>query len=82
MPKRKDAFKTLSGLPINDIYTAADVQAGDLAKKIGFPGEYPFANPGPHGWCTISVSLTVALMCSRMRHRASHGHPGKGGAEV
>ena len=42
MPKRKEAFKTLSGLPINDIYTAADVGAAEQAKKIGLPGEYPF----------------------------------------
>jgi methylmalonyl-CoA mutase N-terminal domain/subunit len=42
MPTRKEAFKTLSGLPINDIYTAADVGAADQAKKIGLPGEYPF----------------------------------------
>ncbi len=42
MPKRKQAFTTLSGLPINDIYTAADVGADDGTRKIGFPGEYPF----------------------------------------
>src|SRR5665213_374172 len=42
MPKRKDAFTTLSGLPINDIYTAADVGDSEAAKKIGLPGQYPF----------------------------------------
>ncbi|HKX56505.1 MAG TPA: methylmalonyl-CoA mutase family protein [Xanthomonadales bacterium] len=39
LPARKEQFETLSGLPINDIYTAADV---DSSKTIGLPGEYPF----------------------------------------
>ncbi|HEY3791346.1 MAG TPA: methylmalonyl-CoA mutase family protein [Bradyrhizobium sp.] len=42
MPKRKEAFTTLSGLPIDDLYTSADVEAKDSEKKIGFPGQYPY----------------------------------------
>ena len=41
LPKRKEAFTTLSGLPINDLYTASDVEAGS-SDKIGFPGQYPY----------------------------------------
>ena len=39
LPARQEKFETLSGLPIADIYTAADV---DSSKTIGLPGEYPF----------------------------------------
>ena len=42
LPARKQAFTTLSGLAIDDLYTEADVGKGDPAKGIGFPGEYPF----------------------------------------
>jgi methylmalonyl-CoA mutase N-terminal domain/subunit len=42
LPKRKEAFTTLSGLPIDDLYTAADVEGRDSEKKIGFPGQYPY----------------------------------------
>ena len=39
IPTRQDNFTTLSGLPIEPLYTADDVKP-DAA--IGFPGEYPF----------------------------------------
>ncbi len=42
LPRRKEAFTTLSGLPIDDLYTAADVGGQDAEKKIGFPGQYPY----------------------------------------
>ncbi|HEY6619647.1 MAG TPA: methylmalonyl-CoA mutase family protein [Steroidobacteraceae bacterium] len=42
LPKRKEAFTTLSGLPINDLYTAADVDGGNSDRAIGLPGEYPY----------------------------------------
>ncbi len=47
MPARQGTFTTLSGLPIKDLYTAADAGAdagasGDAARGIGFPGEYPY----------------------------------------
>jgi methylmalonyl-CoA mutase N-terminal domain/subunit len=39
IPTRQESFTTLSGLPIEPLYTSADVKddAG-----IGFPGEYPY----------------------------------------
>jgi methylmalonyl-CoA mutase N-terminal domain/subunit len=42
MPTRQEQFTTLSGLPINELYTAADIKNVDAAKDIGFPGEYPY----------------------------------------
>ena len=39
IPTRQENFTTLSGLPIEPLYTAADVK-DDAA--IGFPGEYPY----------------------------------------
>lgn len=42
MPVRQEAFTTLSGLPIKELYTPADVKDVDHAEAIGFPGEYPY----------------------------------------
>ncbi len=42
MPARQEQFTTLSGLPINELYTPADIKNVDQAKDIGFPGEYPY----------------------------------------
>jgi methylmalonyl-CoA mutase N-terminal domain/subunit len=33
---------TISGVPIRPVYTPADVAHMDLARDLGFPGEYPF----------------------------------------
>ena len=40
-PRRKE-FTTLSGAPVNDIYTAADIRDVDPDTDIGLPGEYPY----------------------------------------
>ncbi|HEX7290952.1 MAG TPA: methylmalonyl-CoA mutase family protein [Conexibacter sp.] len=42
MAERTDSFTTLSGEPVEPLYTAADVQAGGDESRIGSPGEYPF----------------------------------------
>lgn len=42
MPARQEQFTTLSGLPINELYTPEDIKNVDPAKDIGFPGEYPY----------------------------------------
>ena len=42
MAERKDSFTTLSGEPVDALYTAADVEAGGSESRIGLPGEYPF----------------------------------------
>ena len=40
--ERKDHFTTLSGLPINRLYTQDDLSASDPESSIGYPGEFPY----------------------------------------
>ena len=42
VPPRQDQFTTLSGIPIRDVYTAADTGHLDEERDLGLPGEYPF----------------------------------------
>src|SRR5262245_2792378 len=42
MPARQESFTTLSGLPIKELYTPADIKNVDPARHIGYPGEYPY----------------------------------------
>jgi methylmalonyl-CoA mutase N-terminal domain/subunit len=42
MPARQQAFTTLSGLPIKELYTPEDIKDLNHAQHIGFPGEYPY----------------------------------------
>jgi methylmalonyl-CoA mutase N-terminal domain/subunit len=42
MPERNIPFTTVSGVPIKDLYTPADVQDIDFQQEIGWPGEYPY----------------------------------------
>ena len=45
-PERRDRFRTHGGLPVNRIYTEADI--GDHeAGELGLPGQYPFTR-GPY----------------------------------
>lgn len=39
--ERREAFETLSGLPLTRVYTAADVEV-DYLNDLGFPGRFPF----------------------------------------
>jgi methylmalonyl-CoA mutase N-terminal domain/subunit len=40
-PERREQFTTLSGIPVERLYTPADVEV-DYAADLGFPGQYPF----------------------------------------
>jgi methylmalonyl-CoA mutase N-terminal domain/subunit len=40
--ERKPRFTTLSGLPIDRLYTQGDLSSLDSESSIGYPGEYPF----------------------------------------
>jgi methylmalonyl-CoA mutase, N-terminal domain len=42
MPERTGPFTTISGQPINRLYTPADLPGFDYEHDLGFPGEYPF----------------------------------------
>jgi hypothetical protein len=41
-PERYAEFSTLSGLPIEHVYTPGDVADADYAHDLGMPGEYPY----------------------------------------
>jgi len=41
--ERKDVFTTLSGAPVERLYTPSDLADFDYARDLGDPGEYPFA---------------------------------------
>jgi methylmalonyl-CoA mutase N-terminal domain/subunit len=41
-PERQKEFTTLSGVPINRLYTPADLPEFDYSQDLGNPGEYPY----------------------------------------
>src|SRR5713101_5363843 len=41
-PERKDKFTTLSGLPLERLYTDENLSTWDPEPSLGFPGEFPF----------------------------------------
>lgn len=40
--ERKEKFTTISGEPVNRLYTPADLSDFDYIRDLGFPGEYPY----------------------------------------
>jgi methylmalonyl-CoA mutase N-terminal domain/subunit len=42
LPERRDPFTTISGSPVNRLYTPADVAGLDYDRDLGLPGRYPF----------------------------------------
>ncbi|MGH3518492.1 MAG: acyl-CoA mutase large subunit family protein [Haloechinothrix sp.] len=42
IPPRRPEYTTLSGAPVNDIYTSADIRNLTPSDDIGLPGEYPY----------------------------------------
>ncbi len=42
MPERRDTFTTISGRPVQRVYTPLDVAGQDYLRDLGWPGEYPF----------------------------------------
>ncbi len=41
-PEAKARFETISGLPVNPLYTPADISGLDYLRDLGFPGQHPF----------------------------------------
>jgi len=41
-PERKKEFTTLSEIPLERLYTPADIPDLDYERDLGFPGEYPY----------------------------------------
>ncbi|HEV8663567.1 MAG TPA: methylmalonyl-CoA mutase family protein [Candidatus Methylomirabilis sp.] len=46
-PERQRAFHTLSGLPVQRVYTPLDLERLDYAASLGLPGQFPFTR-GPY----------------------------------
>jgi methylmalonyl-CoA mutase N-terminal domain/subunit len=46
-PEREALFETISGHPINPLYTAEDLSDSDPDEKLGYPGEHPYTR-GPY----------------------------------
>jgi len=42
VPESKQAFTTISGIPIKRVYTPVDIAKMDYAGDMGFPGEFPY----------------------------------------
>ncbi len=50
-PERREPFTTISGLPIERLYTPADVAEQDYERDLGLPGRYPYTRgPQPTGY--------------------------------
>ena len=41
-PERKPRFETMAGLPVERLYTPADLPGWQYAERLGLPGEFPF----------------------------------------
>jgi methylmalonyl-CoA mutase N-terminal domain/subunit len=41
-PERRNVFTTLSGVPVERLYTPSDLSDFDYSRDLGDPGEYPF----------------------------------------
>ena len=41
-PQRRSAFTTVSGNPVETVYTPCHLDGFDYLRDLGFPGEYPF----------------------------------------
>ncbi len=42
LTERKSSFETVSGRPVQDLYTLIDIENLEYEKELGFPGEYPY----------------------------------------
>ncbi len=84
VPPRKEEFTTLSGAPIDDVYTAADVAGIDPERDIGLPGEYPYTR-GPHATMYRGRPWTIRQVAGfgqaedtngRYKYLLAHGETG------
>jgi len=46
-PEMRSVFRTLSGYPVDRLYTSADVEEAGYEETLGFPGRYPYTR-GPY----------------------------------
>jgi methylmalonyl-CoA mutase N-terminal domain/subunit len=81
---RKAEFTTLSGAPIKDVYTPADIADVDYEHDIGLPGEYPYTR-GPHATMYRGRPWTIRQVAGfgqaedtngRYKYLLAHGETG------
>jgi methylmalonyl-CoA mutase N-terminal domain/subunit len=86
LPERTTAegFTTLSGMPIERIYTPADLPGFSYEQDLGFPGEYPYTR-GVHPTMYRSRYWTMRMFAgfgsveetnARFRYLLEHGQTG------
>ncbi len=84
VPPRREDPTTLSGLPIDDVYTPLDVEGIDPARDIGLPGEYPYTR-GPHASMYRGRPWTIRQVAGfgqaedtngRFKYLLAHGETG------
>lgn len=86
MPERagENDFTTVSGMPVNRLYTPADVAELDYEQDLGLPGEYPFTR-GVHANMYRAKPWTMRLFAgfgtaeetnARFKYLLEHGETG------
>ncbi|MGI8588608.1 MAG: acyl-CoA mutase large subunit family protein [Chloroflexia bacterium] len=84
MPERNGPFTTVSGQPIDRLYTPVDLPDFDYMRDLGFPGEYPFTR-GVQATMYRSRYWTMRLFAgfgaveetnARFRYLLEHGQTG------
>ncbi len=86
MPEQaaEDEFTTVSGMPINRLYTPADLAEFDYERDLGMPGEYPFTR-GVHANMYRAKPWTMRLFAGfgtaaetnkRFKYLLEHGETG------
>ena len=83
-PRRRPRFSTLSGIPINDLYSPADRRGEDYLRDSGFPGQYPYTR-GTHATMYRARPWTIRQVAGfgtaedtnqRYKYLLAHGETG------
>ncbi|MBN9391305.1 MAG: methylmalonyl-CoA mutase family protein [Chloroflexi bacterium] len=86
LPERgnDEDFTTVSGMPVNRLYTPADIPDFDYERDLGLPGEYPFTR-GVHANMYRAKPWTMRLFAgfgtaeetnARFKYLLEHGETG------
>ena len=86
MPERaaENEFTTVSGMPVDRLYTPADIAEFDYERDLGMPGEYPFTR-GVHANMYRAKPWTMRLFAGfgtaeetnkRFKYLLEHGETG------
>jgi methylmalonyl-CoA mutase, N-terminal domain len=82
--ERKPSFETPSGLPVDTVYTPADIAELDYERDLGMPGQYPFTRgvqPNMYRGRAWSIRQyagfgTAEESNKRFKFLIEHGQPG------